>query len=179
MKKTGAQKRAHKKWVKSLPRSKMVYPKQTDKKLKYAFWRVFTPVHPIVRGLAVPVRKMKGLAKRQPYLIGTISAERSIESLVKHLVANGYHLHPVAWNDPGELVSMRRVVGFDWQYHLRIFEDGEVRGHYELTPESYPFKHLKTEKQEDRYDEFAALLEGFIVPHRKKKKEEKEVAPAL
>jgi hypothetical protein len=57
------------------------------------------------------------------------------------------------------------VEDFDWQYHLRIFHDREVRGHYEYTPESYPLRHLKKVNMQHRREEFLHILGGWIVPH--------------
>jgi len=164
-----AHKKAHKKWVKSLPKSKMVYPEKIEKQLQYAFWRAFTPVHPFFRELAMPMRKLRGRSKRQHYLLGVLVEGRTLQQLVEHLQSVGYRRHHVAWRDPQEFLSMRLVENFDWQYHIRIFTDGEVRGHYELTPEAYPYKHLKKKHQEERREVFLKHLAGWIEPQEQKK----------
>lgn len=141
------------KWIESLPRSRMVYPERTKDRLKYVFWRALTPVHPLFRELCMPVRKLRGRLRRQDYLLGLVAPE-SLQAFVEHLISLGYRRHYVAWRDPDQLISLRLVDGFHYQYHLRVYKDGEVRGHYEYTPESYPFKHLKRVDMIERRDVF-------------------------
>ena len=75
-------------------------------------------------------------------------------------------MNRVAYFDPGQVLSMRRLDQEkpDRQYHLRIFNDGEVRGHYEYTPEDKPRKHLNNEIMERREREFAPWIAGIITP---------------
>ena len=142
----------------------MVYPDAITHRIKYYFWYYYTPYHPTVRDsvIALSIVKNRG---RQPFLLGTVAPHLSIEEFVAFLVENGYAYHRVAWEDDGEVVSLRRVKDFEFQYHLRIFEDREVRGHYEYTPECYPLWHLWDVGREDRREEFLALLGERIIPH--------------
>ena len=142
----------------------MAYPDSLQRKLQYVFWKVFTPAHPHVRDLLTST----GLVRRrgrQKYLFGKIAPHRTIESLVEHLIKHGWGKHFVAWREEGEIVGLRKVDGFERQYHLRIFDDGEVRGHYESTPECYPITHLLEAASEERREEFLALLDGWIISH--------------
>lgn len=45
----------------------------------------------------------------------------------------------------------------------RVFADGEVRGHYEYTPECAPLSHMKKIGMEDRRHEFLALMSDRII----------------
>jgi hypothetical protein len=148
---------------KTLPRSEIVFPSSFPNRLKYGFWRVYTPLHPLVRDmtLALGIVSHSG---RQNFLIGKIAPGQSPKSLIDFLVEQGYGNHFIAWKDDGELVNLRRVIDFTYQYHIRIFADGEVRGHYEYTPECYPILHFKAVNQKDCRDEFLVLLKGKIVP---------------
>jgi len=152
----------------------MVYPASPGDQLKYWFWRFYTPLHPLVRGIsshfgvsrvllryAVPEGKYTG---RQNFLLGTLDPSRSVRDFVSFLVAQGFANHFVAWKDADELVSLRRVADFRHQYHIRIFTDGEVRCHYEYTPEYRPVRHLIRAGFEDRTDEFRAIVQDWIVP---------------
>jgi len=87
-----------------------------------------------------------------------------VEDFVEYLGTQGFFNHFIAWRDSGEIVSVRRPVSFEWQYHLRIFADGEVRGHYEYTPESHPVWHMREVGQEERREEFLEFLGDWIVP---------------
>jgi hypothetical protein len=154
----------------SLPDSMMVFPSRFADRVKYIIWRIYTPFHPFVRDTALKLHIVSAKAKaerwgsRQEFLLGTIAPGESIESLVQYLVGKGYGNHFVAWEDAGEMVSLRLAESFSHQYHVRIFNDGEVRGHFEYTPECYPIKHYYAEGFEDRRDYFLDLLGTKIVP---------------
>jgi hypothetical protein len=150
---------------KDLPYSKMVFPKAVAGRLKYGFWRVYTPLHPIVRNCALALHIVAPPAERQNFLIGRIAPGISVNEIVNFLISQGYGNHFIAWEDTGQVVSLRRVVGFERQYHVRIFEDGEIRGHYEYTPECYPILHYKAVDQEPRRDDFLQLFGDRIIPN--------------
>jgi hypothetical protein len=86
---------------------------------------------------------LEGAHRRQPYLIRMMRPDETTEILITRLESVGFSLHDIALNDPGQLVSMRRLDEKypDRQFHIRIFNDGEIRGHYELTPEDHPMDH--------------------------------------
>jgi hypothetical protein len=56
------------------------------------------------------------------------------------------------------------VRDFRHQYHIRVFEDGEIRGHFEYTPECYPILHMKAVNQVDCRTEFMKVIGDRIVP---------------
>lgn len=141
----------------------MVYPVSLSERLKYLLWRVITPVHPYVRDALLWSRVIRHEG-RQDYLIGHIAPGLSIEDTINHLIEKGFANHFVAWRDDGEVVSLRRTTCFEYQYHIRIFEDGEVRAHYEYTTEHKPIKHIKGIGMEDRRHEFREILGNTIVP---------------
>ncbi len=96
---------------------------------------------------------------RQEYLIGITGDKKSLE---KHLRSQGFKHQLFAWVDDGQIASVRKRDG-KFQYHIRIFEDGEVRGHYEYTPENAPIKHLRRVKREQRSREFSAFVSEHVV----------------
>lgn len=161
-------------WIKELPHSRMVYPSSFNDRMKYWFWRMYTPIHPFVRDVSfrlgigkflircvVPEIKKTG---RQDFLLGTLNPSSSMQDFVSFLISNGFGNHFIAWKDTDELVSLRKTVDFKYQYHVRVFRDGEVRCHYEFTPEYRPVRHLIRIGFEDRTSEFEHLLQGWVVP---------------
>lgn len=154
----------HREWIRQLPQSRMVYPDKVVHKVKYYFWRVYSPYHPTVRDSVIALSLIKNRG-RQPFLLGTIAPGVSIEDFVAHLIKYGYAYHRVAWEDDGEVVSLRHVESFTHQYHVRIFENREVRGHWEYTPECYPIRHLWDVGREDRREAFMALAGDLLIPH--------------
>lgn len=150
-------------WLRSLPRSRMIFPKPFRDRLKYVFWSLYTPIHPHVRDAALSLRIVKH-AGRQDFLLGKIAPGQTFKEFISFLVSKGFANHFIAWKDDGEIVSLRRLHNFAFQYHLRIFRDGEVRGHFEYTPESRPMLHIKAICQENRREEFLRILGDRIVP---------------
>lgn len=153
-----------------LPHSHMVFPESFFDQCKYFFWKFYTPFHPFVRDTALALRivslesKVRRWGKRQNFLIGNIAPNETVESTVLFLIDKGYGNHFVAWEDDGEIVSLRYAENFTRQYHIRIFNDGEVRGHYEYTTECYPLKHYYEVGFEDRREYFLDLLGDKIIP---------------
>ena len=160
---------AHESWVRELPISRMVRPRHPAHRAKYLFWRIITPVHPKVRAVAerIGIRRERFVAPdstgRQRFLIGMLAPGYTARDIAAHLIGQGYGNHFVAWQDDGQVLSLRLVEDFAHQYHLRVFEDGEIRGHYEYTPECYPIRHVRSIGQEDRREVFYKHLGRFIV----------------
>ncbi len=84
------------------------------------------------------------------------------EAVVQRLLDSGFGNNFVAWQDDGEIASLRMADGVTQQYHVRIFADGEVRGHHELTPESHPLKHYKEEGMEPRQEYFRSVFGDML-----------------
>lgn len=151
-------------WIHSVPHSRMTYPENLLDQVKYWFWRIYTPLHPYVRDISL----MLGLVRhdgRQDFLIGKLDPSRPFREFISYLVEQqGFGNHFIAWKDTDEVVSLRRTDGFRFQYHVRIFTDGEVRCHYEYTPEYRPIRHLIQMGFEERATEFNAMLQDWVVP---------------
>jgi hypothetical protein len=156
--------------IKALPPSKMEYPSSFRDRVKYWVWRFYTPIHPLIRNLStflgITAATFVDLKDegRQDYLIGILRSDRSVYKFVLYLVDHGFNNHFVAWKDAGEIVSLRKTVGFRYQYHIRVFADGEVRCHYEYTPEYRPLQHLLEVGFEDRTPEFRTIIGDWVVP---------------
>jgi hypothetical protein len=158
------------KWIKELPRSRIAYPSGGSDRLKYWIWRFYTPLHPVVRDASTRLGIITHEG-RQDYLLGSLAPKRSLRDFISFLISRGFGNHFIAWKDQGELVSLRRTVGFRYQYHVRIFTDGEVRCHYEYTPEYRPLRHMIQVGFEDRTAEFRELAQDWIVPTTTKRAE--------
>lgn len=147
----------------NLPYAKMIYPVSFFDRAKYMFWRFYTPYHAFWRDLLLSLGLIAHTG-RQEYLLGKIAQGQSVKSLITFLISRGYGNHFIAWRDDGEVIGLRYVENFTYQYHIRIFKDGEVRAHYEYTPECHPILHFKAIGMEDRRSEFLALLGDRIIP---------------
>ena len=79
-------------------------------------------MHPFVRDCALALGLVHHTG-RQDFLLGILAPDISLKDAVNYLVEKGYGNHFIAWKDDGELVSLRQVVSFEYQYHIRIFYD--------------------------------------------------------
>lgn len=143
--------------------SMLPYPDGVIDRAKYHFWRGIYPVYGNLRDglLALRILHHEG---RQQFLLGTLAPGRKMEDFLKYLESQGCGNHFVEWIDQDEFIALRKLNGFHYQYHLRIFKDGEVRGHYEYTPEYRPIWHFTEHGMEERREEFMRLLGDWIVP---------------
>jgi hypothetical protein len=144
-----------------IPDSVLPYPDKARDRVKYFFWRMVfpRPYNNIRDGLLTA-----GLIKhggRQHYLIGRLPTEK-IEEFLRYIKTQGFGNHFVAWEDNDEVIGMRRLDGFNYQYHIRIFKDGEVRGHYEYTPEAHCVRHLRKLGQQERREDFTRFLGDWV-----------------
>jgi len=105
--------------------------------------------------------------ERQPYHLGWLAPGRTLEDLKDHLSReHGFGNHFVAWTDSGQVLSWRKLVSFSRQYHIRVFSDGEIRGHFEVTPEASPLKHFRAKGQEDRSEELRTFLGDIVTTNK-------------
>ena len=147
----------------SIPNSVLPYPKGFRNRSKYVFWKAIYPLHGTGRDILLSLGILHHEGK-QNYLLGRIAPGRSMEDFVQYLVERNIRNHFVALRDDDEVASLRRVVDFEHQYHLRIFKNGEVRGHFEYTPESHPKWHMEKVGQMARRADFLEMLGDWIVP---------------
>lgn len=99
---------------------------------------------------------------RQRFLIGKLKKNKNKKDFKKYLLAQGFEPDPYAWIDDGEVLSLRKLDKQEYQYHLRLFKDGEVRGHYEYAPDRHPLKHYWVKGLVDRKENFKKILRGFL-----------------
>ncbi|MEJ0001948.1 MAG: hypothetical protein WDN09_02090 [bacterium] len=105
--------------------------------------------------------------ERQRYHLGWLAPGKTLEELKRHLNEKwGFGNHFIAWIDSGQVLSWRKLASFKHQYHLRVFEDGEMRGHYEFTPEAHPIDHFRERGEEDRSGDFMRFLGDFITTEK-------------
>ena len=79
----------------------------------------------------------------RPYasdFLGWLAPGKTPEELRQHL-SGRVRNHFVAWLDKDQALSWRKLDGFDYQYHLRVYTDGEIRGHYGIPRRAGPMDH--------------------------------------
>jgi hypothetical protein len=127
-------------------------------------WHQIYPIFPWTQTHLLKWHLIWHKKERQPYHIGWLVAGRTLQELEQHLHDQwGFGNHFVAWTDTGQVLSWRKFESFDFQYHLRVFEDGEIRGHHEYTPESKPISHFAEMGEEPNLADFKKFLGDFVV----------------
>ena len=124
---------------------------------KKIFWLIFTPLFPIFRNFS----KIIGYSPyppRQQYHLGYLRPGASAEDFYNYLCQAGFGENKIAWIDEREILSLRLRENFKFQWHVRLFDDGEIRGHHELTPEYSPFGHLRDKETTARAEDFKRLF---------------------
>ncbi len=132
-------------------------------RLKQHMWKELYPVFPRIEKLFLPFHE-KG---RQRYSVGWLAPGRTLEELKNHLhEVWGFGNHFVAWADDDQVLSWRKLTSFSQQYHLRVYNDGEIRGHFEYTPEAHPVDHFIEKGEIDKTEDFKKFLGEFVVSEK-------------
>jgi len=135
--------------------------------IKRDIWRHLYKIFPWMQKHLLKWHLMWHEKGRQPYHIGWLAPEKTLGELEKHLHNEwGFGNHFVAWKDNGQVLSWRKLENFDDQYHIRVFRDGEIRGHYEYTPEYRPLEHFVEVNEQERADEFKKFLGNYVVQRK-------------
>jgi len=136
-------------------------------KIKKNIWRHLYPIFPWVQKHFLKWHLTWHEKGRQPYHIGWLAPGKSLKDLEKHLHNEwNFGNHFVAWTDKSQVLSWRKLENFDYQYHIRVFRDGEIRGHYEYTPESKPIEHFIEIDEQARIEQFRKFLGDYIVQRK-------------
>lgn len=59
------------------------------------------------------------------------------------LIPHCYQYNTLSTTYKKQIFTVRKLVDFIHQIHLRFYSDGWVSGHYELQPDMFPMEHLK------------------------------------
>jgi len=100
---------------------------------------------------------------RQPYVLGRLNPRYQAEDLRRHLAEQGFEPAILAWKDSGEVLSMRKVDKHIFQWHVRLFSDGEIRGHYEYSPEGGALGHIFETAFKPDEERLQAMLGELLV----------------
>jgi len=98
----------------------------------------------------------------QDYHIGYVKKNYSISDLKDYLEEEGFGASVLSWQDEGEVMNLRKVNKRMYQWHIRVFKDREIRGHYEFSSEGSPIAHIykKLFIPEEKY--FLNLFAKFL-----------------
>lgn len=128
------------------------------------FWKIVYVVFPVVRDTLIAFRIVWRGKKRQPFSIGYIKGDVTIEMFRERLLQSGFEKNSIAWVDYGEVLSMRKIdpIQPHCHYHIRLFKDGEVCGHYEKMPEKHPIDYFRGQGMLNRPDYFRSFIYDLL-----------------
>jgi len=139
----------------------------TGQKIKKTLWHEIYRFFPWLQSHLLKWHIIWHRAGRQQYHVGWMAPGKTLQDLEKHLHDKwGFGNHFIAWPDQEQVLSWRKLETFDYQYHLRVFSDGEIRGHYEYTPESKPVSHFEEKGEQERLIEFKKFLGDYMVEEK-------------
>lgn len=138
----------------------------TDK-LKQKIWHFIYKFFPTFQKVLLKLHLIWHDGDRQRYHIGWLAPEKTLEDLKKHLHEKwSFGNHFIAWQDKAQVLSWRKLADFQDQYHLRVFSDGEIRGHYEYTPEAHPIEHFEEKGEREAKNDFLKFLGDFVIQEK-------------
>lgn len=129
---------------------------------KKIMWYIITPIFPLFRNFCKWIGYQPYPA-RQEYHLGYLAPGKTVEDFRCFLKARGFDKNKIAWVDEGEVLGLRLRDNFRYQYHVRLFADNEIRGHYELTPEYSPVGHLRDKETSARAENFIKILDDYLI----------------
>jgi hypothetical protein len=132
-------------------------------KLKQKIWHFIYRFFPTLQKALLQCHLIFHEKGRQRYHIGWLAPGKTLEGMKKHLHEKwGFGNHFIAWNDESQVLSWRKLADFNDQYHLRVFSDGEIRGHFEFTPEAHPLEHFEEKGERNAKEDFLKFLGDFV-----------------
>ncbi len=136
-------------------------------KLKYKIWHFFYRFFPTLQRDFLKWGVVHHDSTRQRYHVGWLAPGKTLEGLKQHLHDQwGFGNHFIAWTDKDQVLSWRKFADFEDQYHLRVFSDGEIRGHFEFTPEAHPLEHMEERGEREAKEDFLKFLGDFVVQEK-------------
>ena len=94
---------------------------------------------------------------------GKLREDITLEDFKEYCHKLGFERARLAWICKNEVLNLRKRLKDGTQYHIRVFKDRTVNGHYEWSPEFAPLKHWYQMLMKPRRKTFRKLLGSFIV----------------
>ena len=130
-------------------------------RIRTIIWRFLSPLFLSTRDVLLDLKIIRHKG-RQEYHVGWLRPDRAIRDFEKHLIKIGFGNHAAAWIDEDEILALRKLDSFRYQYHIRLYRDGEVKGHYEVTPEAGVWNHFLEWEMEPRREDFLKFVGEWI-----------------
>lgn len=139
---------------------------QNVKTIKQLMCLPIKPIFPYLRIALIKSGLIDQPKSRQLFALGHLREDVPVQVFRDELRSLHFFREKMAFVDPDEILGMRLLDPKNptYQYHVRVFRDGEVRGHYEKTPEDFPIDHFKEIGFTSRYEEFMTMFGRWLKP---------------
>lgn len=136
------------------------------KTIKQALLLPIKPIFPYLRTAFIRFGLIKQPEMRQPFVLGRLREGATVEEFRFKLRSQKFFREKMAFIDPDEILGMRKLDPKNptYQYHVRVYRDNEVRGHYEKTPEDFPIDHFREVGFGPRNNDFMKMFGAYIEP---------------
>lgn len=140
------------------------------RKIKKNFWKFLAPHWGPIRDFLLKIGIIWHEPGRQRFHLGWLREDKTPDEFMHHLQDIGFHNHSLAWVDEDEYFGLRRdsEENEDFQFHVRLFNDREVRGHYEYKTEAIWYKHFWEIGMESRKDDFIKFVGDWLTSEKPK-----------
>jgi hypothetical protein len=107
--------------------------------------------------------KIEGHKERESFPVGWLAEGKTLVELREYLHREwGFGGNFSTHTDSGEVLNWRKLLENGQQYHLRVYEDGEIRGHIEMSPEKNAISNFTKGGQSESREEFIKFLGDFV-----------------
>ncbi len=130
--------------------------------VKKAAWKLTAPVWPVSRMLMGKGRIVWREKDKDRKHIGYLRSDKTFREFRAFMKKQGFKKHYIAYKDVEELFSLRKIHNIKFQYHLRVYKNRRLTGHYEMAPETNPLKHLREVGLETKKEDFLNILGDWI-----------------
>ncbi|MEK7507949.1 MAG: hypothetical protein AAB602_02605 [Patescibacteria group bacterium] len=122
-------------------------------------WRFIYKIYPPILRILEKAGVHSG---RQEFPLGFFNKKYNSEDFQSHLRRIGFETALLAWKDTDEVFGMRKLHNNKFQWHIRMFSNGEIRGHYEYAPEGNPIYHIFEKMLVSEKDFFISVICEYL-----------------
>jgi len=131
-------------------------------KIKYRTWKFLYRFFPTIQKIILRIGLIHHDGSKRQFHVAWLAEGKTLDALKNHLKTEwNFGNHFIAWPYDSLVMSWRKLEDFQHQYHIQIFSDGEICGHYEFTPEAHPIEHIEEKGEHEAKADFLKFLGEF------------------
>lgn len=136
------------------------FAKEIAYSLRWIALELCYAVFPLMRGL---YRLFGFEFDVRDFIQGKLKEEINLSDFKAYLHELGFEKNRLAWICKNEVLNLRKKLSDGKQYHIRVFKDRTVNGHYEWAPEFAPVLHWYQSLMKPKRSHFKRILGNFLI----------------